>query len=50
MNNEPEINYRATIIWDDMTTVVENGVEVSRVYQDNRIRLDLSKPCAGVEE
>ena len=49
MNNEPEINYRATIIWDDMTTVVENGVEVERVYEDNRIRLDLSKPCAEVE-
>jgi len=41
--NEPELNYRATIIWDDMTTVVENGVEVSRVYNDNRIRLDLFK-------
>ena len=33
--NEPELNYRATIIWDNMTTVVENGVEVSRVYKDN---------------
>jgi len=41
--NEPELNYRATIIWDDMTTVVENGVEVSRVYKDNSIRLDLFK-------
>lgn len=48
--NEPELNYRATIIWDDMTTVVENGVEVERVYEDNRIRLDLFNPCAGVEE
>ena len=48
--NEPEINYRATVIWDDMTTVVENGVEVERVYEDNRIWLDLSKPCVGVEE
>ena len=41
--NEPELNYRATIIWDDMTTVVENGVEVSRVYKDNSIRFDLFK-------
>ena len=48
--NEPELNYRATIIWDDMTTVVENGVEVSRVYKDNSIRLDLFKQHFGVEE
>lgn len=47
--NEPELNYRATIVWDDMTTVVENGVEVSRVYKDNQIKLDLFKPCVGVE-
>ena len=39
--NDPELNYRATIIWDNMTTVVENGVEVSRVYKDNSIRLNL---------
>lgn len=48
--NELEINYRATIVWDDMTTVVENGVEVSRVYEDNKVKLDLFKPCVGVEE
>ena len=48
--NDPELNYRATIIWDDMTTVVENGVEVSRVYKDNSIRLDLFKQHFGVEE
>lgn len=34
------INYLATIVWDDMTTVVENGVEISRVYQDNRIKFN----------
>ena len=50
MNNEPEINYRATIIWDDMTTVVENGIEVERVYKDKRVRLDLFKQHFGVEE
>jgi len=48
--NEPELNYRATIIWDNMTTVVENGVEVSRVYKDNSIRLDLFKQHFGVKE
>ena len=48
--NETEINYRATIIWDDMTTVVENGIEVERVYKDNRVRLDLFKQQFGVEE
>ena len=48
--NETEINYRATIIWDDMTTVVENGIEVERVYKDNRVRLDLFKEHFGVEE
>jgi len=39
MNEEP-INWKATITWDDMTTVVENGVEVDRVYQDNRIKIN----------
>jgi hypothetical protein len=48
--NEPELNYRATIVWDDMITVVENGVEVARVYEDNRFRFDLSKPYVGVEQ
>jgi hypothetical protein len=48
--NEPELNYRATIIWDDMTTVVENGVEVSRVYKDNSIRLDLYNIASAIEE
>ena len=48
--NEPELNYRATITWDDMTTVVENGVEVERVYKDNRVRLDLFKQHYGVAE
>lgn len=45
-----DINYLVTIVWDDMTTVVENGVEISRVYQDNKIRLDLFNPCVGVAE
>lgn len=45
-----DVNYLATIVWDDMTTVVENGVEISRVYQDNRVRLDLFNPCVGVGE
>ena len=43
-----DINYLVTVVWDDMTTVVENGVEISRVYQDNKIRLDLFNPCVGV--
>ena len=47
--NEPELNYRATIIWDDMTTIVENGVEVDRVYQDNRVKVDWFKLNVGVE-
>jgi hypothetical protein len=48
--NEDAINYRATIIWDDMTTVVENGVEVDRVYQDNRIKIDWFQLSVGVAE
>ena len=47
--NEPELNYRATIIWDDMPTIVENGVEVDRVYQDNRVKVDWFKLNVGVE-
>lgn len=45
-----DIKYLVTIVWDDMTTVVKNGVEISRVYQDNRIKLDLFNPCVGVGE
>ena len=48
--NEDTINYRATIIWDDMTTVVENGVEVDRVYQDNRIKIDWFQLNVGAAE
>lgn len=50
MNKELELNYRATITWDDMTTVIENGIEVSRVYQDNRVKIDWFQRNAGVEE
>jgi len=46
MNEEP-INWKATITWDDMTTVVENGVEVDRVYQDNRIKIDWFQISVG---
>jgi hypothetical protein len=43
------INWRATITWDDMTTVVENGVEVDRVYQDNKVEFDWFKLNVGAE-
>ena len=33
-----EMNYKITCVYDDMTVVIENGVEISRVYQDNRIK------------
>jgi len=49
MNEYQELNYRATIRWDDMTTVVENGVEISRVYEDNRVKIDWFKLNARVE-
>jgi hypothetical protein len=45
-----DLNYRATITWDDMTTVVENGVEVARVYQDNRVKIDWFKLNVGAEK
>jgi hypothetical protein len=45
-----DINWRATITWDDMTTVVENGVEVDRVYQDNRVEFDWFNPNLGADE
>ena len=48
MNTE-DINYRATITWDDMTTIVENGVEVSRVYEDNRVKIDWFQLNVSVE-
>ena len=48
--NEPELNYRATIIWDDMTTVIENGVEVDRVYQDNKVKIDWFKLNVGIAQ
>ena len=48
--NEETINWRATITWDDMTTVVENGVEVDRVYQDNKIKIDRVMPNLGADE
>ena len=45
-----DINWTATITWDHMTTVVENGVEVSRVYKDNKVKIDWFKLNVGVEE
>lgn len=39
MNND-ELNYRATCVYDDMTVVIENGVEISRTFQDNRIKFN----------
>ena len=50
MNRYSELNYRATIVWDDMTTVVENGREISRVYEDNRVKIDWTNPIARTEE
>ena len=44
------INWRATITWDNMTTVVENGVEVARVYEDNRVEFDWCIPNLGADE
>jgi len=35
-----ELNYKITCVYDDMTVVIENGVEISRVYQDNRIKFN----------
>ena len=35
-----EMNYKATCIYDDMTVVIENGVEISRTFQDNRIKFN----------
>ena len=37
------MNYKATCIYDDMTVVIENDVEVSRIYQDNRT--EYTKEC-----
>ena len=37
------MNYKATCIYDDMTVVIENDVEVSRVYQNNRT--EYAKEC-----
>jgi len=48
--NEEDINYRATITWDDMTTVIENGVEVDRVYQDNKVKIDWFKLNVGIAQ
>lgn len=48
--NLEDINWRATIIWDDMTTVVENGVEVARVYQDNQVEFDWARPDLGADK
>lgn len=50
MNEELELNYRATVVWDNMTTVIENGVEISRVYQDNRAKVDWFKLNVGAEK
>ena len=50
MNEELELNYRATIVWDTMTTVVENGIEVDRVYQDNKVKIDWTKLIARAED
>jgi len=35
------MNYKITCVYDDMIVVIENGVEVSRVYQDNKIKYNL---------
>jgi hypothetical protein len=48
--NEETINWRATITWDNMTTVVENGVEVDRVYQDNKVKIDWFKLNVGADK
>ena len=38
--NEIELNYKATCVYDDMTVVIENGQEISRTFQDNRIKFN----------
>jgi hypothetical protein len=37
---EIELNYKATCVYDDMTVVIENGQEISRTFQDNRIKFN----------
>jgi len=32
------MNCKITCVYDDMIVVIENGVEVSRVYQNNKIK------------
>lgn len=39
-----EINYKITCVYDDMTVIIENGKEISRTYQDNRIKIDYYRP------
>ena len=48
----PRVEFKATIVWDDMITVVENDVEISRVYVDNRINpwLPYNVSVKGVNE
>ena len=33
-----------------MTTVVENGIEVDRVYEDNRVKVDWFQINVGAEK
>lgn len=49
MNSE-DINWRATITWDNMTTVVENGVEIDRIYKDNKVKIDWFHLNVGLEK
>ena len=43
-NDTVEINYKVTCVYDDMTVIMENGKEISRTYQDNRIKIDYYSP------
>ena len=47
--NEIKLNYKATCVYDDMTVVIENGQEISRTFQDNRIKFNPVKLIARAE-
>jgi len=38
--NEIKLNYKATCVYDTMTVVIENDREISRTFQDNRIKFN----------
>lgn len=40
MTEELKVSYIATCIYDDMTVVIENGKEILRTFEDNRIKFN----------